>query len=85
MSTRDKILDDIARVAGNTVGVLNNVKGHASETVRTCVDTMAQDMDLVPRDEFERLESVIEGLTLKQEQLVSQVAELEKKISKNNL
>ena len=82
MSTRDKILDDIARVAGGTVGVLNNVKGHASETVRTCVDSIAQDMDLVPRDDFERLEAVIEGLTLKQEKLEAQVTALEKALSK---
>ncbi len=84
MSTREKILDDLARAAGGTVGVLSDLKGQAKQTARSCVDSMAQDMDLVPREDFERLEAILEKMTLKCDKLEERVQDLEEKLAKNS-
>lgn len=78
MSTQDRILDDVARVAGAAMGVLNGAKEQAGKTARTCVDSLAHEMDLVPREDFEKLEMLVEALQTQQKKLEDRIEELEK-------
>lgn len=78
MFARDKILDDIARVAGGSVSVLAGLRQQISEDIRTRVDEMAQRMDLVPRADFERLETLLIQAREEQAAMEKRVAALEK-------
>ena len=62
MSTREKMLDDLARVAGGTVSVFSGLSQSIREDIKTRVDELADRLDLVPREDFERLEKRIEAL-----------------------
>lgn len=79
MSSREKIIDDVARVAGGAVGVLSDAGREAKAIVRSKVDTLAQDMDLVPREDYEVLESMVESLRSEQDELKKRIEKLEKK------
>lgn len=79
MSSREKIIDDVARVAGGAVGILSDAGREAKAIVRSKVDTLAQDMDLVPREDYEVLESMVEALRSEQDELKKRIEKLEKK------
>ena len=79
MSSREKIIDDVARAAGGAIGLITDVGREAKSVVRSKIDTIAQDIDLVPRDEFERLEALVFSLIEEQEKLKKRVATIEKK------
>ncbi len=74
----EKILDDAARIAGGAVGVASDLGKQASEALRAKVDHIAQEMDLVPREDFERLEAVVEALRAECDALKKEVASLKK-------
>lgn len=59
MTSREKILDDLAQLAGGAVGIAHDTKARVSDIIRTGVDSVAQDLDLVPREDFERLETML--------------------------
>lgn len=59
MHGKDKILDDIARVASGAVGVFSGLNHSIREDVRGRIDETALRLDLVPRAEFERLELML--------------------------
>lgn len=79
MMTREKILDDMARLAGGAVGVASDLKAQIDVVVRSAVDAKAQDLNLVPREDFEKLESMLVEARQKQTELEKRVSELEKK------
>ncbi len=67
----DKIFDDMARVAGGTVGLLAGFKEQIQSDVRAYMDDLADRMDLVPREDFDRLEAQVRALHKKIETLES--------------
>ncbi len=62
MSKREKILDDIARLAGGAVGLMSDASKHAKENVRIYAHSAAQSIDLVPREDYEALEAIVHDL-----------------------
>ncbi len=77
MSAREKILDDMARMAGGAIGSLSNIRSQINEELRLRVDEMALKMDLVPRAEFERLELMLQESRLMQDALLKRLEDLE--------
>ncbi len=72
MSHRERILDDVARMAGGAVGVLSDAKKHAQEAAKVIAQDAAHSIDLVPREDYESLETLVHDL-------MERVAALEKK------
>lgn len=63
MVARDnRLLDDIARVAGGAAGLLSSVRQQVTEEIRARFDDMADRMDLVPRADLERVETQVAAL-----------------------
>lgn len=58
---REKILDDIARVAGGTVNVVSGLTGQIKDEIKSRIDDTIHRMDLVPREDFERLEMTLQA------------------------
>lgn len=82
MSGREKILDDVARVAGGAVNVLSGVQKQIRDEIRTQIEDVAARLDLVPREDFEKLEAMIAKAREEQEQQNERIAALEKKLAK---
>lgn len=65
MRSKAQVLDDIARVAGGAASLASGVTRQIKEEVRARIDEMATKLDLVPREDFERLEARVEALEIK--------------------
>ena len=57
MFAKDKALDDIARIAGGTVSIVSGLRQETREEVKSRIDALATRLDLVPREDFENLET----------------------------
>lgn len=79
MHSKEKLLDDIARIAGGAVGVLHSARNQAKDDMQARIDEIALRMDLVPRSEFERLEKLLQETRLQNDALEKRVAALESK------
>lgn len=69
LKNKDKVLDDIARVAGGTVSVFSGIGQNIREDIKSYIDDMADRLDLVPREDFERLEMQMNDLQKRLEEL----------------
>ena len=78
MSKKEKILADMARMAGGAIGTIGNIRGQMKEEIRLRVDEMAMRMDLVPREDFERVEDLLKLARLEQDELRARIEKLEK-------
>lgn len=77
MSRREKIIDDLARTAGETAGLVAGIANQAKSSIRSRIDELAHNMDLVPRADFERIESMLIKSRKEQEELKQRIAALE--------
>ena len=81
MSTKEKILDDMARMAGGAIGTIGNIRGQMKEEIRLRVDEMALRLDLVSREDFERVEDLLKQARIEQDALRARIEKLEQNIT----
>lgn len=62
MKPESRILDDLARMAGGAVNIVSGLSQQVREDLRSRADEMAVRLDLVPREDFERLEAMVLAL-----------------------
>ena len=79
MSKPDQIIDDIAQLAGGAAGLLSGVQQQIRDDIKARVEEMAANLDLVPRDEFERVEAMLEKALQEQDDLKQRLDKLEGK------
>ena len=82
MSTKARILEDVTRLAGGSVGLLGGLRDHAKEGLHYRIADIADKLDLVPREDFERLEAMLTKSRTEQEELSKRLDALENKKSK---
>ncbi len=64
-ASKEKVLDDIARFAGGAVSMMSGLSQSIREEIKSRVDEMAHKMDLVPREDFDRLEALVQAQAAK--------------------
>ncbi len=69
MFDKDKILNDLGRLTGGAANAASDAGRKLKDEIRTHVDDMAHRLDLVPRDDFDRLESLLSSALLRIEAL----------------
>ena len=62
MSKSNKIFEDLSQLAGSAAGLMNDLQGQIREDVKTRVEELATKLDLVPREDFEKLELEVKEL-----------------------
>jgi len=77
LQSQNRILDDIARVAGGALGALSGLKQEIEHLVRQRVEKFLADRDLITREEFEVVKAVAAQARTEQEELSARVAKLE--------
>ncbi len=70
-----KFLDDLAKVASGAVQSLGDVRGQ----VKAMVSSFLSELDMVTRDEYERVEAMAQKTLERQTALEKRLAALEKK------
>ena len=70
-------LDDIAKVAGGAVNVLSGLRQQIENDVKARVEEMATRMDLVPREDLERVQAQLTKLQTEHKDILARLAALE--------
>ncbi len=78
MNPDQKILDDLARMAGGAVNIFSGLQQQFREEMRSRFDSMAANMDLIPREDFDRLAVTVRDLTRHVQALEKRLENLEK-------
>jgi hypothetical protein len=77
MQTRNRLLNDLAKVAGGAMSVMSGVKGEAEALMRQQFEKILSKMDLIPREDFEAVRAMAAKARDQQEDMNKRVAVLE--------
>ena len=77
MQRRERMFDDLAKVANGAVSTLVGIKAELEALVRQQVERFLAGMDVVPRDEFDAVKAMATKARVEQEMLERRVADLE--------
>lgn len=80
MQTRNRILDDMARVASGALGTATGLRGEVEALVRERLKRVLGDMELVDREEFEAVKAMAAKARTEQERMAATIAELRAEI-----
>lgn len=84
MQTQNRFFDDLARMAGGTLGLLTGLRTEVEAMVRQQLQRLLGDMQLVSREEFEAVKEMAAKARLEQEIAEKRLAALEEAIAKNS-
>ncbi len=84
MQTQNRFFDDLARMAGGTLGLLTGLRTEVEAMVRQQLQRLLGDMQLVSREEFEAVKEMAAKARLEQEIAEKRLAALEETIAKNS-
>lgn len=82
MQTRNRLFDDVARLANGAMSTVTGMKEEVEAMVRHRLEDLLADMDLVTRDEFEAVREMAARARQEQEALEKRVAALEAELAK---
>jgi BMFP domain-containing protein YqiC len=77
MQNQSSVFDDLARVMSGAMGVAQGVGDEAKSFMRSQADRVANELDLVRRDEFEAMKALAEKALAEVEALRVRVEKLE--------
>lgn len=77
MQTRNKILDDLAQLMTNAVGVAQGARSEAETAMKGRIDRWLADRNLVTRDEFDAVRAMAQKAREENEALKARIAALE--------
>ena len=80
MQTRNRLFDDIAKVANSAAGTFVGLKSEIENMVRHRVEGLLADMNMVTRDEFDAVKAMAAKARTEQERLENKFKELEAKV-----
>lgn len=81
MQVENRILDDMARVAMGALGLAAGARREAEELLKQRLQRLLDDMDMVPREEFEAVRAMAAKARAEQETLEKRLAALEAELS----
>lgn len=84
MQTRNRLLDDLARVANGAAGVATGMRAEIEALVQDRVERVLARFDLVTREEFEAVKAMAAKARSEQEALEKRVRDLETRSLENN-
>jgi len=77
MQVDNRLLDDLARMAGGAAGALSGVRGEIEARLKQQFERILAEMDLVSREEFEAVKAMAARARTEQEALEKRVSALD--------
>ena len=77
MQSRNRLLDDLAKVAGSAAGVAAGLKNEVEARLRHRFERVLEGLELVDRDEFEPVRAMAAEARAENERLAARIADLE--------
>ncbi len=81
MQVENKLLDDLARVAGGALGALSGLRSEVEAQLRQQFERVLGQMDVVSREDFEAVKEIAIKARGEQEALAERVAALEAQVA----
>jgi BMFP domain-containing protein YqiC len=85
MQTRNRLLDDLAKVANSAVGTVTGMKDEVEQMIRHRVENFIGGMNLVTREEFDVVQAMVVKSREEQEKLKIRIVELETPLESQSL
>lgn len=82
VSTSNRILDDIARLATDAAGAAQGVRREVETVVKTQIERLLRDLDMVTREEFEAVREMALLAREENDKLAARLAALEARAPK---
>lgn len=79
MNKPKELLGDIAQLAGGAADLLGSAGQQFRDDIKTRVEEVADRMDLVPREDLERVEALLQQSLNDQKDILSRLEKLENK------
>ena len=79
-TTSNRLLDEIARLATDAVGVAQGVRREAETVARSQIERLIRDMDIATREEVEVLRDLVVAVREENETLRAQLKALETRL-----
>lgn len=80
MQTQNRLFDDLAKVASSAVNTLGGVREEVELRVKERIERLANEMDLVPREEFDAMSELARNARSAQAEMAEKIAALEARI-----
>ena len=77
MQSENPILDQLAKLMTNAAGAAKSVRDEVGTMIKTQAERLVNDLDLVPREEFEAMKAMTHKLRKEVEFLNTRLAKLE--------
>ncbi len=77
MQTRNRLFDDAAKLAGGALGTLDGIRREVEALVRHQIERLLNNMDLVPRDEFDAVKAMAAKAREEQDVMAARLSALE--------
>ncbi len=74
-----QIIDDLAQMAGGAAGLFSGVQQQMRDDIKARVEEMATRLDLVPREDLDRVEALLERALSEQKEMKARLDALENK------
>jgi BMFP domain-containing protein YqiC len=81
MQVDNRLLDDLARVAGGAFGAISGVRGEVEARLKHQFERILSEMDVVSREEFEAVKAMAAKARAEQEALEKRIRALETAIA----
>ena len=81
MQVENRLLDDLARVAGGALGALSGLRGEVEAQLRQQFERVLSQMDVVSREEFEAVKEMAAKARAEQEAMADRLAALEAQVA----
>ncbi|MAH04989.1 MAG: accessory factor UbiK family protein [Pseudomonadota bacterium] len=78
LNTDSKFLDGVAKAAGSAAGIANSLRQQIQDDLRGWLEERLKRMDLVRRDEFDRVEAMLVKARQEQDEMLKRIEALEK-------
>ena len=85
MQTRNRLFDDLAKVANSAVGTVTGMKDEVEQMIRHRVENFIGGMNLVTREEFDVVQAMVVKSREEQEKLKIRIVELETPLESQSL
>jgi hypothetical protein len=80
MQTKNKLLDDLSQLMSNAMGIAQGARDEAQTALKGLVDRLLADRDLVTREEFEAVRSMVVRAREENDALAARLAALEARL-----
>jgi BMFP domain-containing protein YqiC len=79
-TTSSRFFDELAKLATNAAGAAQGVRREIDTLVKSQVERVLNDLNVVQREEFEAVRAMAEKAREENERLLERIAELEKRL-----